>query len=47
MSIEKPSLKGMRRADKAQWLKSEIRVRARFLEARGTLRLATVKRVLG
>ena len=28
MSIEKPALKGLKRANKARWLKPEIRVRA-------------------
>ena len=43
MAIEKPALKGLRRANKAQWLKPEIRVRAQHLKAKGTLRHATVK----
>ena len=47
MSIEKPALKGLRRANKAQWLKPEIRVRAQHLKAKGTLRHATVKALLG
>ena len=34
------------RANKAQWLKSEIRVRAQHLKAKGTLRHATVKALL-
>ena len=46
MSIEKPALKGLRRANKAQWLKPEIRVRAQHLKAKGTLRHATVKVLL-
>jgi bifunctional non-homologous end joining protein LigD len=45
LSIEKPALKGMRRG-KARWLKPEIRVRAQYLKARGTLRHATVKTLL-
>ena len=43
MAIEKPALKGLRRANKAQWLKPEIRVRAQHLKAKGTLRHVTVK----
>jgi ATP-dependent DNA ligase len=46
MSIDKPALKGLGRANKAQWLKPEIRVRARYLTAKGTLRHATVKELL-
>jgi hypothetical protein len=46
MSIEKPALKGLRRANKAQWLKPQIRVRAQYLKAKGTLRHATVKALL-
>jgi bifunctional non-homologous end joining protein LigD len=46
MSIEKPALKGLRRANKAQWLKPELRVRAQHLKAKGTLRHATVKVLL-
>ena len=43
ISIDKPALKGLRRANKAQWLKPEIRVRAQYLKAKGTLRHASVK----
>jgi hypothetical protein len=46
MSIEKPVLKGLRRANKACWLKPEIRVRAQYLRAKGTLRHATVKAMI-
>jgi len=46
MSIAKPALKGLRRANKARWLKTEIRVRAQYLKAKGTLRHATVKALL-
>ena len=46
MSIEKSALKGLRRANKAQWLKPEIRARAQHLRAKGTLRHATVKELL-
>jgi bifunctional non-homologous end joining protein LigD len=46
IAIEKPALKGLRRACKAQWLKPEIRVRAQHLKARGTLRHAAVKALL-
>jgi bifunctional non-homologous end joining protein LigD len=46
MAIEKPALNGLRRANKAQWLKPEIRVRAQHLKAKGTLRHATVKALL-
>jgi hypothetical protein len=46
MAIEKPALQGMRRANKAHWLKPEIRVRAQYLKAKGTLRHATVKFLL-
>jgi bifunctional non-homologous end joining protein LigD len=46
MSIEKPALKGMLRANRAQWLKPEIRVRAQYLKAKGTLRHATVKALI-
>lgn len=43
MSIEKPALKGLKRANKARWLKPEIRVRVQHPETKGTLRHATVK----
>jgi bifunctional non-homologous end joining protein LigD len=46
MSIEKPALKGLRRTNKAKWFKPEIRVKAQFLKAKGTLRHATVKKLL-
>ena len=46
MSIYKPALKGLRRASKAHWLKPEIRVKAQYLKAKGTLRHATVKALL-
>jgi hypothetical protein len=46
MSVEKPALKGLRRANKAQWLKPALRVRAQHLKAKGTLRHATVKVLL-
>jgi len=46
MSIEKPALKGLRRANKARWLRPELRVRAQYLKAKGTLRHATVKALL-
>jgi DNA ligase D-like protein (predicted ligase) len=46
MSIEKPALKGLRRANKAKWLKPELRVTARHLKAKGTLRHATVKALI-
>jgi hypothetical protein len=35
MSIEKPTLKGLQRGNRTQWLKPEIRVRAQHLKARG------------
>jgi hypothetical protein len=46
MSIEKAALKGLRRANKAQWLKPELRVRVQHHKAKGTLRHATVKALL-
>jgi bifunctional non-homologous end joining protein LigD len=46
MSIERPALNGLRRGNKAQWLKPELRVRAQHLKAKGTLRHATVKVLL-
>jgi bifunctional non-homologous end joining protein LigD len=46
LSIEKPALKGLRRANTAQWFKPEIRVRAQHLKTKGTLRHATVKVLL-
>jgi hypothetical protein len=42
MATEKPALKSLRRS-KAQWLKPEIRVKARHLRAKGTLRHAIVR----
>jgi hypothetical protein len=45
-ATEKPALKGLRRANKAQWLKPEIRVRAQHLKTKGTLRHATEKALL-
>ena len=41
----KPALKGLRRANRVQWLKPEIRIRAQHLKAKGTLRHATVKQL--
>ncbi len=46
MSMDKPALKGLRRPNKARWLKPEIRVRAQHLKTKGTLRHATVKALL-
>jgi hypothetical protein len=46
MAIEKAALKGLRRANKAQWRKPEIRVRAQHLKAKGTLRHTTVKALI-
>ena len=46
MAIDRPALKGLRRANKAQWLKPEVRVRAQHLKAKGTLRHVTVKALL-
>jgi ATP-dependent DNA ligase len=46
MSVEKPPLRGLRRANRAQWFKPEIRVRAQHLKAKGTLRHATVKALI-
>ena len=37
MSIAKPALKGLRRSNKAKWLKPELRVRAQHLKTKGTL----------
>jgi bifunctional non-homologous end joining protein LigD len=45
MSIEKPALIGLR-SGKARLLKPEIRVRAQYLKAKGTLRHATVNALL-
>ena len=47
MSIEKPVLKWLRRANKTQWLKPEIGIRAQHLKAKGTPKHATVKAPLG
>ena len=47
MSIEKPVLKGLRRANKTLWLKPEIGIRAQHLKAKGTPKHATVKALLG
>jgi hypothetical protein len=46
MAIEKPALKGLRRANRVQWLKPEIRIRAQHLKAKESLRHATVKQLL-
>jgi DNA ligase D-like protein (predicted ligase) len=46
IAIEKPALKGLKRANKARWFKPGIRVRARYLNAKGTLRHATVKALI-
>jgi hypothetical protein len=35
MSIDKPALKGLRRGNRTQWLKPEIRVRAQHLRLAG------------
>ena len=45
--IEKPVLKGLRRANKTLWLKPEIGIRAQHLKAKGTPKHATVKAPLG
>jgi hypothetical protein len=45
MAIERAALKGLKRANKAQWLKPEVRVKARHLKAKGALRHATIKGV--
>jgi hypothetical protein len=42
MSIAKPALKGLRRSNKAKWLKPELRVRAQHLKTKGTLGNAIV-----
>jgi len=42
MAIERPALKGLRRANRAQWLRPEIRVKAQHFNAKGILRHATV-----
>ena len=42
MAIEKPALKGLRRANR---VKPEIRIRAQHLKAKGSLRHATVKQL--
>jgi hypothetical protein len=42
MSIAKPALKGLRRSNKAKWLKPELRVRAQHLKTKGTLGHAIV-----
>jgi len=46
MSIERPALRGLRRGNRARWLKPEFRVRAQYLKTKGTLRHATVKELL-
>jgi hypothetical protein len=46
MAIEKPALTGLRRANRTQWLKPEINVRAQHLKAKGMLRHATVKALI-
>ena len=43
IAVRSPALRGLRRANKAQCLKPEIRVRVRHLTAKGTLRHAMVK----
>jgi hypothetical protein len=44
--MDKPALKGLRRASKARWVKPEIRVTAQHLKTKGTLRHASVKTLL-
>ena len=46
IAIEMPPLKGLKRANKTQWVKPEIRVRAQHLKAKGMLRHATVKTLI-
>ncbi len=46
MAIDRPALKRLRRANKVQWLKPEMRVRAQHLKTMGTLRHATFKVLL-
>src|SRR5262245_47353039 len=46
MSLEKPALKGLRRANKAKWLRPAIKVRTRHLKAKEILRHATMKEEL-
>jgi DNA ligase D-like protein (predicted ligase) len=43
--VARPPLKGLRLGS-AQWLRPELRVRVRHLKAKGTLRHATVKRLI-
>jgi bifunctional non-homologous end joining protein LigD len=45
LAMAKPPLRGLRRGS-AQWLRPELRVRARHLKAKGVLRHATVKQLL-
>ena len=46
MAIEKLAVKGLRRANRPQWLKPVIRVRVQHLKAKEKLRHATVKALL-
>src|SRR5262245_1775657 len=46
VSIDKPALKGLRRTNRAHWLKPKIRVKVQHLKAKGTLRHASVKTLI-
>jgi hypothetical protein len=45
LAVAKPPLRGLRQGS-VQWLRPELRVRVRPLNAKGTLRDATVKQLL-
>jgi bifunctional non-homologous end joining protein LigD len=45
LAIAKPPLRGLRQGS-AQWLRPELRVRVRYLKAKGILRHATVKQLI-
>ena len=45
LAVAKPPLRGLRQGS-AQWLRPELRVRAKHLKAKGVLRHATVKQLI-
>ena len=45
LAIAKPPLEGLRQGS-AQWVRPELRVRVKYLKAKGVLRHATVKQLI-
>ena len=45
LAVAKPPLRGLRQGS-AQWLRPELRVRVKYLKAKGMLRHATVRQLI-